>query len=179
MSRPDSSAKSAVEEDGQLELVRDSARNRLRRNLCPRHVLRAERNERDDVGSPDPRVGSLVPAQVDALLGARDAREQGLGELLLRPDKREDGTVMVDVGVHVEQLGMLTQCLGEGVDGRPITPLGEVRDRFERQLHARHSKTRFTCSSSAVRAALQIDGAQPRCLYSQIQSAPGHQGLGR
>ena len=137
MSRPDSSAKSAVEEDGQLELVRDSARNRLRRTLRPRHVLRAERNERDDVGSPDPRVGSLVPAQVDALLGARDAREQGLGELLLRPDEREDGTVMVDVGVHVEQLGMLTQCLGEGVDGRPITPLGEVRDRFERQFHAR------------------------------------------
>ena len=70
-----------------------------------------------------------MPAQVDALLGARDPREQGFGELFLRPDEREDGTVVVDVGVHVEQLSMLTQCLGEGVDGRPIAPLGEVRDR--------------------------------------------------
>jgi len=76
-----------------------------------------------------------VPAQVDALLGAGDAREQRLGELLLRPDERENGPVMVDVGVHVEELGMVAQSRGEGVDGRPVASLGEVRDRFERQLH--------------------------------------------
>jgi hypothetical protein len=137
MGRPDPAAEDAVEEDGQLQFVRDPARNHLRRALGPRHVFRAERNERDDVGRPDPRVGSLVPAQVDALLRAGDAREQGLGELLLRPDEREDGPVVVHVGVYVEQLSVLAQCPGEGVNSCPVAPLGEVRDGFERQSHAR------------------------------------------
>ena len=137
MGRADAVSEDAVEEDGQLELVRDPAGDVPRCTLRARHVLRAERDERDNVGGADSRMRSLVPAQVDALLRTGHARQQGVDEIVLRPDEREDGPVVVDIRVNIEEVGMLAQRLGEGVDGRPVPSLGEVRNRFERQFHAR------------------------------------------
>ena len=42
----------------------------------PLHVLRAHRDERDDVRRADPRMRALVPAQVDALARALDAGDE-------------------------------------------------------------------------------------------------------
>ena len=73
------------------------------RGARPLEVAGLERHDRDDVGGADPRVGTVVQAQVDPLDRRRDPCEQRVGQLLLAPDEREDRAVVVDVGVDVEQ----------------------------------------------------------------------------
>ena len=81
-------------------------------------------------------------AQVDAVARARDPGEERLDELLVFADEREDGAVVVDVGVDVEQLGMLAERRREGVDRRLVASFREVRHRFERQRSRTYSRNR-------------------------------------
>ena len=134
---PRPGASSPIEKDRQVELLADPARELTRGLLRTRHVLGHDRHERDDVGCADPRMSPLVAAEIDAVARACDPRQEGLHELLVLADEREDRAVVVGVGVDVEQLGVLCERSRDGVDRRPVAPLREVRHRFERQRHGR------------------------------------------
>ena len=82
----------------------------------------------------------FVPAQVDAVARARDPREQSLDDVLVLSDEGEDRAVVIDVGVDVEELRPAGERLCEGVDRRLLPTLREVRNRFEREGHARNSR---------------------------------------
>jgi len=77
-------------------------------------------------------VGALVPAQVDALAGARDPRQQGVEQLAFVTDQREHRTVVVRVHMHIENVCLTRERGAERVDRRTVAALREVRDRFER-----------------------------------------------
>ena len=82
---------------------------------------------------------TLVAAQVDPLDRARNPIEEGRDELVRRADEREDGPVVIGVRVDVEQIRAAPEGDPEGVDHRPVAPLGEVRHRFERERHRTNS----------------------------------------
>ena len=122
----------SVEEDRQAEVVahpRGEGESRFARR---RLVLGAQRHERDDVRGADPRVCSLVPAQVDPLGSRRDPGGERLDELVSRPDDREDGTVVVPVGVDVEQPPRPGERALERGDRLGVSPFREIGDGFER-----------------------------------------------
>ncbi len=121
-----------VEEDRQAELAPDPLA-KGERGLSGRGLVDGpKRYERDNVCSPDPRMGTLVSAQVDSLRGARDSGEQRLDQLFAGPHEREHGPVVVPVGVDVEQPRRAREHLLEiGKDGG-VPALREVRHRFER-----------------------------------------------
>ena len=123
----------AVEEDGQLELGADPVGQGERRLARGRLVLGPQRDERDDVRGADPRVRSLVLAQVDPLRRRGDSREQRLDELVPRAHEREDGAVVVPVRVDVEQPPRPGKRLLERGDDLRVAALGEVRHGFERK----------------------------------------------
>ena len=83
--------------------------------------------------APDPRMRALVPAQVDPLARARHSGDERLDELRLAAGEREDGAVVIGVGVDVEQPGAGRQRPAERVDRPAVAPLGEVRNRLERK----------------------------------------------
>jgi hypothetical protein len=122
----------AVQEDREAEVVADSPRQLLCGVPRTRHVIREDRHDGDHVGGADPRMSSFVTAQVDPLPGARDRREQRVHEVALLADEREDRTVVIDVGVDVQQLGALTESRSQRVQRWLLAALGEVRHRFER-----------------------------------------------
>ena len=82
-------------------------------------------------------MSPVVAAKIDALARACDPGQQRLDELIVLGDEREDRAVVIGVGVDVEQLGVLTSAVGQGVDRGLVASLREVRHRFERQPHAR------------------------------------------
>jgi putative phosphoesterase len=137
-----------VEEHGQLELCADPLGEGESRGPCAWLVLVLDRHEGDDVGRSDPRVGALVAAQVDPLGGATDPGEQRLDELLPAPNEREDGAVVVPVGVHVEKTRGRGHGLLELGEHAGVATFGEVRHRLERQHGA---------SLRAVRVAVLND----------------------
>ncbi len=63
---------------------------------------RDQRYERDDVCGADARVRAFVAAQVDALARAGDAGDERLRQPGPVPDEREDGPVVVGIGMDVE-----------------------------------------------------------------------------
>ena len=127
----------AVEEHRQLELGADPSRELQCRRPRALHVVRAQRHHRHDVGRTDPRMRTVVRAEVDPLARDRDPREQRVDELRVVADEREDGTVVVLVRVDVEQRRALAERTADRVDDRVVASLGEVRNRFERQAHGR------------------------------------------
>ena len=65
----------------------------------PRHVLRNERDDGNDVGHADSWMDALVPAQVDPLDGEGNPVEKRVDQLLVLGCEREDGPVVIGVGV--------------------------------------------------------------------------------
>ena len=84
---------------------------------------------------------AAVTPQVDPLARDADAREEGSDQLLSRADEREDGPVVVGVGVHVEQARVLPERRPDRLDDGGVAPFGEVRHRFERP-HRNYSTSR-------------------------------------
>src|SRR5436190_23024860 len=79
-------------------------------------------------------MGAFVEAQVDPLAGERDSGEERRDEVLRLPREGEDGTVVVRVGVDVEQPRVRGQRVTERVDDLVVASLREVGDGF--QQHA-------------------------------------------
>ncbi len=91
-----------VEEDRQLELRRETIREKHGRLDRPGLVLAAKRDEGNDIRGADPRMHADVLAQIDLRDGPPDPGEQRLDELLPASDQREDGPVVVEVDVNIE-----------------------------------------------------------------------------
>ena len=127
----------SVAEDGQAQLAARTNGQCEGGRARTGHVPLGERHDRDDVRGADARMGTLVAAKVDPLTRGRDAGEQGGHELVPVPDEREDGAVVIGVGVHVEELGVHAQGRGKRVDRGAVAPLREVRDGLEWQPHRR------------------------------------------
>jgi hypothetical protein len=89
------------------------------------------------IGTSGTTVRAFVSPQVDSVACTADPGEECRDELVVFADEREDRAVVVDVGVNVEKIGLLGERRAQRVDRRGITPFREVRDRFERQPHAR------------------------------------------
>ena len=70
----------------------------------------------------------------------RDPGEEGVFELPLGADEREDRAVVVGVRVDVEHLGVGGESGLDRRDRAAIPPLREVRDGLERQLHGPYSR---------------------------------------
>src|SRR4051812_40700989 len=122
-----------VEEHRQAELVCDARADRGRRTHGTLPVVWAERDDRHDVGRADPRMRAVVLAEVDPLFGDGDACDERVGQLVLGPDEREDGAVVILVGVDVEQARVRVERSADRVDRRAVAPDTEVRNRLERQ----------------------------------------------
>ena len=75
--------------------------------------------------------GHLEDAERQAVL----AEARRVARDLVVADEGEHRAVVVGVGMHVEQLGVRRERGCEGVDRVAVAPLGEVRHRFEGQLH--------------------------------------------
>jgi demethylmenaquinone methyltransferase/2-methoxy-6-polyprenyl-1,4-benzoquinol methylase len=127
----------AVEEDRQLELLADPLREPTSRRTRSTGVHGLQRNDRNDVGSADPWMRTRMATQVDSLAGARDPREEGIDELLIVGYLREDGASVIGIGMDVEDVGAGGERRAKRRERVGVSPLGEVRHRFERQLHAR------------------------------------------
>jgi demethylmenaquinone methyltransferase/2-methoxy-6-polyprenyl-1,4-benzoquinol methylase len=80
---------------------------------------------------------SLVNAQVDPVTRARDSGEQRVDEVVLFADDGENRSVVIGVGMDVEQLGRPAKRIRQCSQRCLLAPLGEVRHRFERQRHGR------------------------------------------
>ena len=131
--RPAVGREVAVEEDRQRELRSHPSRQLESRSPGARRVRLANGDDRNDVGGADAGVRALVPAQVDPLAGAGNARQERGDELLLIADERVDRAVVILVRVDVEQARVRRERLADRFDGRAVAPLGEVRDGLERQ----------------------------------------------
>ena len=101
--RPPARSKVGVEEDRQRQLLPHSPRELERRGASTLGIGLPDRDERDDVGGADARVGAFVSTQVDPLPSALDAREQCGDELLFAPDDRVHAAVVVCIRMDVEQ----------------------------------------------------------------------------
>ena len=99
----------AVEEHGQADLITNAPSENERHLRREHHLADPERHDRNDVRSPDTRVNPVVRAQIDQLCGARDPGEQRLDQIALVGDDREDGAVMIGVGVDVEDAPALSE----------------------------------------------------------------------
>ena len=79
-----------------------------------------------------------MAAQVDPGRRLRDARDQRVDELVVAPDERVDGAMVVGIRVDVEHTHAVPAA--EGVADRAhdfrVAALGDVRHGFERKLHA-------------------------------------------
>ena len=128
--------KGAVMEDGQAERSCDRLGNRARARLRAFEVDGGERHDRDDVRGADARVCALVLPKVDSFLRDTYAGEQGLAELRLVSDEREDAPVVVLVGVEIENARVRGEGVRERVDPLAVASFREVRHGFERP-HAR------------------------------------------
>jgi hypothetical protein len=78
-----------------------------------------------------------MATQVDSLASTGDSVEEGADEVRVVGDEREDGAIVVGVRVDIEDVRACGERDAERRDRLGIPTLGEVRDRFERQLHAR------------------------------------------
>ena len=74
---------------------------------------------------------AVVPAQVDPLACAGDSRQQRLHELVRLSDEREDGAMVIGIGVHVEQPCGRGERLAERADDGLVAAFREVRHGFE------------------------------------------------
>lgn len=137
--RPPTGRELSVEEDREPELVADTTRERRRRLPRFRQPVGPERDERDDVGGADPRVCAFVAPQIDPLAGALDAFEERRDELVRLTHEREHGPVVIRIHVHVEEARRTRERRLEGRDRLGVTPLREVRHRF--QKHASYSRS--------------------------------------
>ncbi len=119
-------------EDGQAELRADATRERPRRRDRPRHVVRHERDERDDVGDADARVDTRVLAQVDQLDRSGDPGEQRLDDRLVVRREREHRAVVIGVRVDVQERDAASRRRRRSPrnDGR-IPALGDVGHSLE------------------------------------------------
>jgi SAM-dependent methyltransferase len=143
----------AVEEDRELQLGADPARDDERALACAIAVGGIDRDDRHDVGSADARMGALVRIQVDALACAGDAGEQRGDQRILVAHEGEHGAVVIRIRVDVEHLRRPGERARERVDGVAVSPLGEVRDRFERE----HPSTLGTVKTYYDRRAFEYD----------------------
>jgi SAM-dependent methyltransferase len=127
----------AVEEHRQLELLADPLGEPTRCCASTTVVRGLHGNDRNDVRRADPWMRARVAAQVDPVPRARDPREQRVDEVPVVCNHCEDGAIVVGVGVDVENVGTSGERRAQRGERLGVPPLGEVRHRFERQLHAR------------------------------------------
>src|SRR5581483_4638790 len=98
----------------------------------------------------DSRMCTHVPPQVDALDCLRDARDEGRGQFVLAAYEREDGTVVIRVGVDVEHPGVLCERRADRLDRCVVAALAEVWYRLERQ-HLSYSRNRWRAGSERMK----------------------------
>jgi hypothetical protein len=79
-----------------------------------------------------------VLPQIDELRRLLDGIDQRVGKCALLAHSREDGTVVIDVDVHVEQRHA-GERRPDRVEHRGVATLREVRHGLERELHATYS----------------------------------------
>ena len=99
----------------------------------------AERDERDDVERAQARVHAVV-------FGDRNVRRDGAGKVTRRGSRvvmtgtgeREDGSVMIGIGVHVEE-----RRTGGGRDRAQYLPVATFRDVRDALEHANQRRSRF------------------------------------
>ena len=122
-----------VEEHGDPELGGDPPGKLLRRLDAGRRVLRAQRDERDDVGGAEARVRALVLVEVDELGCLLDGAERRLGDRPLVADEGHDAAVVRRVALHVEQADALDAAHGGGdlLDHLGPATLAEVGDALD------------------------------------------------
>ena len=80
-----------------------------------------------------------MPPQINPHPCHVDRCRELLDEVVLLPDHREHGAVVVGIGVDVEQTRPPGERRTDRVDRRPVAPFREVRHRLERQ-HAPYSR---------------------------------------
>jgi SAM-dependent methyltransferase len=127
----------AVEENRQPELLADPLGEPTRCCAGATVVRGLHGNDGNDVGRADPWMRARVAAQVDPVPRARDPGEQRVDEVRVVCDHCEDGTIVVGIGVDVENVRTTGKRRVQRCERLGVSTLGEVRHRFERQLHAR------------------------------------------
>ncbi len=103
----------------------------------------ADRDERDDVDGPEPRVGPLVLRQVDVDEGLGDHRLHRPDEGRTVPEEGQDGAVVVGVGGPVEKEDSGARRDRGVADGRNhfrAAPFADVRDAFDQCRHLNLSR---------------------------------------
>lgn len=158
----------AVEEDRQPELVSHAPPEHERHVLGHLHFAAANRHHRNDIRGPDARVNAVMGSKVYEFRCSRNAGKQGLHQIPFPGDDRENGAVVVGVGVDVEHPPVPSKCLRDGLDDREISPLGDIRYGFE-QSHGR------TLRCSDMRSNTTETSPEPPASYSSIASL--HRGL--
>ena len=94
---------------------------------------RAERDERDDVDRPDPRVLALMGVHVDLVDRSGDQALEGRRDGLVLAGDREHRAVVARVARPVEQAARRARSdgLGQPVDDVEPAALGDVRDGLD------------------------------------------------
>ena len=133
----------AVEEDRQAELFSDPPTQDERRLERLRHLLRPDRHDRHDVRGSDPRMGALVPAQVDPLAGAVDPRQQRLDQVVGLAHEREHRPVMIGVDVDVKQPCRRGERGAQRLHDLGIATLGEVRHCLQHDSYSKSVKAYY------------------------------------
>jgi hypothetical protein len=120
-----------VQESRDSQLAAERLGNRERRTARRWHLLGFEWDERDDVDGADARVDALVRPEVDPLACSRGALDERAHEVVRLADEREDRAMVIGIGVEIEKLRPPRERASDGRDRRRVTPLGDVRHRFQ------------------------------------------------
>ena len=161
----------AVAEYGQAEFLTDTARQLPRSLDREQHLVRAERNQRDDVGGADAGMDAHVPAQIDELGGAGDTRQKRVDERVRLTDEREHRAMVIGIGVDVEERDVLGKRLADrGHHGR-IPPLGDVGHGLEHDPYPTKPCLRTTPQAPRARAGARSAGCSGSCARTARRSS--------
>ena len=136
--RPAARRELAVEEDGQPELVADPRARAAARAACARSMS-SGRSGTSGTTSAAP-IRGCAPSCARRSMRSRahgDAGDERIDELVLVSDEREDGAVVVGVGVDVEQPRVRGERGRERVDRRRgrVPPRSSGRTRAAAHAH--------------------------------------------
>jgi hypothetical protein len=80
---------------------------------------------------------ALVQPKIDPLGGNADEGDRGFGNLVRRPNERQDGSVMVRILLSVKQCHLRHRGdrIGQRKERGLVSPFADVRDTLDQSIH--------------------------------------------
>src|SRR5579859_2255392 len=124
----------AVEENRDMKVIPDSLCELMRHLTAFGQRRAVQRHDRHDVGRPDSRMDSRMISKVDLIDRTRDSPQKSIDKLGPKPCKRDHDTVVIRVGIRVENMGSTSSRRDRG-NHLATPPFRKIRHRLEEAFH--------------------------------------------